>query len=281
MISVIYLFIYYCFGIYKPLFSDGSVSDKIKTKKCLGSFHSLYNSYFGYDAYEKRSHQRAANIVKPDVGRGEGEGGGRDYILDLLDNLWDPTSSYTASAEEDLNLDPLWQLFRQPNELNSNHNCDCNDDANIYIENQNQNQPKENVMPCNEFTSHLFDVDDARQSKAKVLQPSSSSSSSSAFSSLFFRDNNNDEHDDDSKQQQQQQQQQQQLQLTNHHHPSKTTTTTTATTTTATFGSSSIELKNSPDAIKSLLTVLEKAHWWCNNPFSSYTTENAAQVFLY
>ena len=44
--------------------------------------------------------------------------------------------------------------------------------------------------------------------------------------------------------------------------------------------SSSIKLKQSPEAIKGLLTVLERAHWWCNNPFAKYSNDNAAQVHL-
>jgi hypothetical protein len=41
-----------------------------------------------------------------------------------------------------------------------------------------------------------------------------------------------------------------------------------------------LDLKSNPDAIKGLLNVLEKAHWWCNNPFARYTLGNGAHVHV-
>ena len=43
---------------------------------------------------------------------------------------------------------------------------------------------------------------------------------------------------------------------------------------------SRVNLKQSPEAVKGLLAVLERAHWWCNNPFAKYSNENAAQVHV-
>lgn len=41
-----------------------------------------------------------------------------------------------------------------------------------------------------------------------------------------------------------------------------------------------LDLKSNPDATKGLLNVLEKAHWWCNNPFARYTLGNGAHVHV-
>ena len=46
------------------------------------------------------------------------------------------------------------------------------------------------------------------------------------------------------------------------------------------YSSSCMNLYRTPDATRGLLTVLEKTHWWCNNPFARYSSENAAQMHV-
>ena len=51
-----------------------------------------------------------------------------------------------------------------------------------------------------------------------------------------------------------------------------------SSTSSKSLSATSVNLKQSPEAIRGLLTVLERAHWWCNNPFARYSNDNAARV---
>lgn len=53
-----------------------------------------------------------------------------------------------------------------------------------------------------------------------------------------------------------------------------------SSTSSKSLSATSVNLKQSPEAIRGLLTVLERAHWWCNNPFAKYSNYNAAQVHV-